>query len=162
MAFVPRDNDYERLVGCSVIFGHAEANKSSKLMRTALQHIVVLRAGSEVSGMGPMHDKNATFVQKVEEHKLPLFQEFKVLAVKGGFILPHFFWDAINNSNNCGKKWVLTANPNAWKKYTTCVAVMRNQVLPTPFTNLLSSLSRPSASRKLPQVITSCPNCNPF
>ena len=95
-----RDPDYERTRSAHVYFcSYSEyTGKSSKSLRAALQGIVILRAGDEVSGMGAMHGdaKFAHFVAKVQAHKAPLIKELEGYFEKLGVSMPEHLKDMIN------------------------------------------------------------------
>ena len=126
-----RAADYELRRTFVVFFGpNGEFRDMSKHARSALQMIVILRAGAEVSQAGVMHDKFNMFCDKVEAHKAPLIAQLQELASITGIPLPDYVSLAINNCNNKGKKWTVARGPAAWRKYTGCVATMRNLVAP--------------------------------
>ena len=127
-----RDENHELLRAYYVIFGGTNPQKMSRHMRTSLQSIVILRAGSEVTEQGLMHaeQKHAMFAAKLQAHKEPLIAQFEELAAKICIPLPEYVRDAIRYSNASKKIFAVASNQGAWKKYTSIVALMRNHVFP--------------------------------
>jgi hypothetical protein len=95
---------------------------------------VLLFAGEEVAMAGDKHaaEKNKLLAEKVEANKTKLAGELETLAVKStGIELPSFYRDAIMNSNNKGKKWVVSPKTGTgWRKVKSGQALMRNHCLP--------------------------------
>jgi hypothetical protein len=129
-----RDPDHEVLRMMNVVLTSPECQKPSKGLRTSLQSIVLLCAGEEVAMAGDMHppEKWAMLASKLEAHKTKLISELETLSLKSsGTSLPPFFRDAILNSNNTGKKWIVSPKSGtAWKKMKRIQGFMRNHCLP--------------------------------
>lgn len=132
MAFQSRDEEYELKRALVVLYNKPEMQALSKSARHALQQIVVLRAGAEVSLEGEMHaaEKYVRFAELLHSNKKKLMDDLQALASAAKFVLPDYVSAGINNCNAKGKTWLIAPNANAWKKYTQAVAKMRNHVLP--------------------------------
>ena len=132
MAFNCRAEEYELKRALALIFSKEEMLILSKGVRTALQQIVILRAGCEVNLEGKMHlgPKFARYVELIESNKKKLLLDLQALASAAPFVLPDYVAAAINHSNAKGKQWQVAANANSWKRFTEAKAKCRNHVLP--------------------------------
>lgn len=129
-----RDVDYERLRAFHVFFNSCgeSTGKMSKSLRSALQAIVIVRAGDEVhcSGVMQAEAKFALLTEKIQAHKAPLITELEHCAQELGGQLLDYVRDAINYSNTKKMAFSLAATQNSWKRYQALVAILRNHVLP--------------------------------
>ena len=127
-----RDPNHERVRMITVIFESEECQKPSKNLRTALQWVVLLNAGEEVTLAGDLHPgpRYNLLAVKVDAHKTKLINDLEALVLLAGKTMPQFFRDAILFSNNNGKKWIVSPNEASWKKMKRVQTFMRNHCLP--------------------------------
>ncbi len=115
-----RDAEYEKIRTLNLIL--LKFPKVTKALRAALQMVVILRAGAEVTREGLMQaePKQQLFATKVRDHQEPFVDELEALAVKLGVPLPEFIKDSIRYSNAKKKPFVVASTAAASKNVAGC------------------------------------------